>query len=104
MINPCGHRVLVKPEPVEKVTKSGIILHHDAAEREELANIIGTVVAIGPTAWMTENLGKVAWCKVGDRVAFAKYGGFVMVDPEDGEKYRLINDEDCTCIITGGAE
>jgi chaperonin GroES len=99
MIEPVGHRVLVKPDSVEEVTKGGIILAQTTRETQQLAGIIGTVVAVGDNAWKGFDDGH-AWAKVGDRVAFAKYGGFVIEDPTTKEQYRLLNDEDITCIIT----
>ena len=98
MIVPAGHRVLVKAEEVEKVTKGGIILSDTAVDRNTEANIFGVIVAIGETAWKAFDDG-AAWASVGDRVAFAKYGGFVIEDPDTGEKFRLLNDDDITAIV-----
>ena len=98
MIVPAGHRVLVKAEEVEKVTKGGIILSDTAVDRNTEANIFGVIVAIGEAAWKAFDDG-AAWASVGDRVAFAKYGGFVIEDPDTGEKFRLLNDDDITAII-----
>ena len=49
-------------------------------------------------AWKAFDGGE-PWAKVGDRVAFAKYGGFKIEDPDTKEVYRLLNDEDITAII-----
>lgn len=98
MIEPAGHRVLVRIEEVENKTKSGLFIPTDVAEKETEANIFGILVAIGNNAWKGFDDG-VPWAKVGDRVAIAKYGGFIIKDPETGEKLRLLNDEDITAII-----
>lgn len=98
MIVPAGHRVLVRVEETEKVTKGGIIIADTIADKQTEANIFGEIVAIGDTAWKAFDDGE-AWAKIGDRVAFAKYGGFVIQDPETGERFRLLNDEDVTAII-----
>ena len=98
MLEPAGHRVLVKVEDAETVTKGGIIVAQSIADRNTEAGIFGTVVAVGETAWKAFDDGD-AWAKVGDRVAFAKYGGFVIEDPESKEKFRLLNDEDICCVV-----
>ena len=97
MISPAGHRVLVKVDEVEKVTKGGIIITDTIADRKQEAGIYGTVVAVGPTAWKAFDDGQ-PWAGVGDRVAFAKYGGFIIEDTDE-EQYRLLNDEDVVAVI-----
>ena len=97
MIVPAGHRVSVRVDEAEKVTKGGIIIADTIADKQTEANIFGTVVAVGDTAW--KDFGGRSWAVVGDRVAFAKYGGFVIQDPDSGEKFRLLNDEDITAVI-----
>lgn len=97
MIEVCGHRVLLKPKDVEKVTKGGIYIPDTIAEKERLATTVGRVVGIGPTAWY--DFPGEPWCKVGDLVMYGKYGG-KMVDAPDGNKYVLINDEDCLAIVS----
>ena len=40
---------------------------------------------------------------IGDRVAFAKYGGLQM-EGADGEEYRVLNDTDITAQVDEGLE
>lgn len=96
---PCGHRILVKPERVEdtdpayKAAKElGFKFVESNLKQEQAAIDKGTVIAIGPTAF--KDFGGIAWCKVGDRIAFAKYGG-KFVDPEN----LILNDEDVVCVL-----
>lgn len=98
MIKPQGHRVLVRPDKKEEKTVGGIIIAETIREREELAGIFGTVVAIGPNAWAAFDDGK-PWAQVGDRVVFSKYGGLVLEDPDTKELFRLLNDDDIYCTI-----
>ena len=35
------------------------------------------------------------WCKVGDKVIFAKYAGLLYLG-KDGKQYRMVNDKDIT--------
>jgi co-chaperonin GroES (HSP10) len=69
-------------------------------ERERYAQTFGTIVAIGPTAWKGFDDG-APWAKVGDRVSYAKYGGYLLEDPETKEHFRILNDEDVVSVITG---
>jgi co-chaperonin GroES (HSP10) len=99
-IKPAGHRVLVLPDPIEEVSEGGIIMvTSNNTDREKQAQMFGTVVDIGYTAW--KDFGGGNWCSVGDRIAFAKYGGFIIKDPADGKEYRLLNDEDVCAVVTG---
>ena len=98
MIEPAGHRVLVKVEEIESRTAGGIIVPETIREKQTDENIFGTIVAIGRNAWKAFDDGQ-PWAKVGDRISFAKYGGGYITDPITGEKFRVLNDEDVTTII-----
>lgn len=111
-IEPAGYRVIVRPDPLEALEEkemqryqslqaSGFeIADPKDKKRKEQAIHIGTLMAIGKTAWLAHDNGE-PWAKVGDRVYFAKYGGFLI--EEDGVQYRLLNDEDITAIVREGA-
>lgn len=96
-IQPAGHKILVKPKKVEKVSKGGIILTLDE-ERYAEATTEGTVLAIGPTAYKKVDDGTV-WCKVGDRISYGKYAGAFIVDNETQEKFVVIHDVDVVAIL-----
>lgn len=100
-IRPAGHRVLVKPDDVDEKTSGGLYLAVETKERKANEQIFGTLVAIGENAWKAFDDGK-PWAKVGDRVTFAKYGGFSIDDPKTKEKYRILNDEDIVSVIVEG--
>lgn len=96
---PCGHRILVKPEKLhdtdptfKSAANAGIVIPEMAKKQEQAAMDKGYVVAIGPTAF--RDFGGEAWCKVGDKVAFAKYGG-KFID----EETLILNDEDIVCVL-----
>jgi co-chaperonin GroES (HSP10) len=106
-VYPCGDRVLVLPDKIEK--KVGMIeIPDQIVENHGMAQTIGTVVAVGPDAWThyTENGThgvtvrgfKGAFAKVGEKVMFAKYGG-LKVRGKDDKEYRLINDIDVTAKV-----
>lgn len=94
-ITPQGHRVLIKAEEVEETTKGGIVLPGELTKKQQLAEIRGRVIEIGLTAYSDQ---AAPFCKVGDRVIFAKYSG-ILYDGKDGEEYRVINDLDIVATI-----
>ncbi len=96
-ILPTGGHVLVKPEKVEEVTKGGIILTQTTRDSEQAAATIGKVVAIGPAAWKDIDDG-TPWCKLGDKISYAKYAG-VSMKGADNESYVLINDNDILSVL-----
>lgn len=98
-IIPLGHRLLVKPEDLKEVDpllakakELGIHIESDELKRDQAAVDKGTVVAIGDTAF--KDFGETPWCSVGDLVAFTRYGGKTLKDPEDNVEYIILNDED----------
>jgi chaperonin GroES len=93
---PAGHRVLVKPDPVDEVSKGGIILNHQNKNRVEEAQVTGTIIEVGPQAWKDFSDG-TPWAKSGDRVMFAKFGGCLV--EIQGVAHRIMNDEDITAVI-----
>lgn len=96
-----GHRVLVKPEAVEKVSKGGIILAQDD-KRQFMATDRGTVVDVGPMCWRNYDYGQPdwkPWCKPGDQVVFARYAGKIVKHPETEEEFFLMNDEDIQVVL-----
>lgn len=99
-IYPKGHRVLIRAEEVEEKTQGGILLPGEITKREQLAEIRGRVVAIGSTAYSDQ---AEPFCKVGDRVIFAKYSG-IIYDGKDGVEYRVINDLDVVAKLDEEAE
>lgn len=96
MLEPVLWRILIKPDPVETKTSSGLIIAKDV-KREEAATERGTVAAIGSTAFKAYDSDPPF--KVGDRVYFAKYAGKIVEDVEENEKYILLNDEDIVAVI-----
>jgi co-chaperonin GroES (HSP10) len=94
-IRPVGVSILVKPDPIEQTTASGIITStHAQHEREEMGQTDGVVIAIGPNAYFDET----PRCEVGDRVVMAKYAGMVRKGLDEAT-YRLIKDDDVKAIL-----
>ena len=96
-IFPTGGHVLVFPKPVEEKTAGGIFLPQTTRDTEQQAATIGTVVAIGLSAWLDLDDGH-PWCKVGDTVSYARYSGVSMTGKDD-QNYVLINDNDILAVL-----
>ena len=102
-IEPCGHRLLMKPfkqEEVDEVLRSakkfGIVISNSNQKREDASVDKGIVLAIGPNAFKAFDGGE-PWCSVGDTVLFTKFAPKFV---EDGEStYGLLNDEDVIAVI-----
>jgi chaperonin GroES len=88
---PLGHRLLVLPDPVEEKTASGIVLARETTGRDEMAQVRGTLVAVGTGCW--KDTTEPNWAEPGDRIVFGKYAGLMWVG-NDGKKYRILNDLD----------
>lgn len=94
-MKPKGHYVLIQPDDVEETSDGGILLNVNT-DRELAATTTGTVVAIGPTAWMAYDYDKpewAPWAKVGERVTFVRHVSTIVLDKESGTKYFVIADE-----------
>lgn len=114
-IVPCGHKVLVKPDSLEEehkvegTNKALVIVRHNE-RAQQAAQIEGTIVGIGPTAWeafrTVDDEGKWVngkpWATIGDKVLYGKYTGTI-VDPVGDDKMEdflvLINDEDINAVV-----
>lgn len=101
---PCGHRVLIKPQKLEEVDdaykaaqRAGIILQETHEKLQQAAIDKGLVISVGSTAF--KDYGGEAWCKEGDLVAYARYGGKLIKDPKTQEDFLVLNDEDIIAII-----
>ena len=79
-VKPLSDRIVVKPEPAEEKTASGIILPDTAQEKPQM----GTVLATGPGKISDSgDLVKMS-LKNGDKVLYGKYSGTeITVDGDD---------------------
>jgi len=79
-VKPLSDRIVVKPEPAEEKTASGIILPDTAQEKPQM----GKVMAVGPgKSSDSGELIKMS-LKKGDKVLYGKYSGTeITVDGDD---------------------
>ncbi len=96
MIQLLLHHILVKLDDIETKTQSGIILAVDE-KKERKAVEYGTVVQIGPTAFLDYGRSPDI-LKEGDRISLNRYSGKSVVD-SDGSEYVVVNDQDVLCIV-----
>lgn len=97
MLVPILHRLIVKLDSLEEVSAGGIVLPKDLIKKERKAIEIGTVIAIGETAFKDYG-GSMGTVSIGDRVVVAQYSGKEVKDV-DGTVYVVINDEDVLIIL-----
>jgi co-chaperonin GroES (HSP10) len=106
MIIPVLHRILVKQDKLEEVDEvykrakqAGIQIAISEAEkaRAQVGVDKGKVVAIGSTAFQDFNTTPPV--EVGDYVAYARFGGKIIVDPFTNEEFVALNDEDIVCVF-----
>jgi chaperonin GroES len=92
-IKPLADRVIVKPNPAEETTKSGLFLPDTAKEKP----IEGKIVAVG-SGRVTEDGKNVPMnLKAGDKVLYGKYSGTEI--KIEGEEYLIMRESDIYGII-----
>ena len=79
-LKPLGDRVLIKPEPAEQKTATGLYIASNAQEKPQR----GEVVAVGAGKLNDKGERMPIDVKVGDTVIYGKFGGNeVKIDGED---------------------
>jgi len=92
-IKPLGDRVVVKPQPAEEKTASGLFIPDTAKEKPQK----GTVVAVGPGR--VENGTKIDMTvKAGDTVLYGKYSGTEI--ELDGEDVLIMRETDILGVVS----
>lgn len=106
---PTEYRVLVRPIEVEQMAGRGklIVKPQETAFREQAAQTIGIVIAVGGKAFedfadeMPDGSLTGIVPEIGDRVLFAQYAGMYISEEQsvDGEEYRILNDKDVLAVF-----
>jgi chaperonin GroES len=89
---PIGDRAIVRSEPDEEKTKSGIVLPDTAKEKSQE----GTVIAVGPGRVLDSGQRVPLEVKIGNKIIYSKYGGTEV--KIDGEEYIILNERDILAI------
>ena len=107
-IQPFGSRVLVQIRSAKNRTASGIYLDTGTKDTEKWNTQVGKVISVGPLAFKNRNTMAAwpegDWCKPGDYVRVAKYGGDRWEVPlPNGESalFVIFNDLDIIGSVKG---
>jgi co-chaperonin GroES (HSP10) len=97
---PKGWKMLIAlPVFEERATESGIILTDATKKAEEVASVLGYVMAMGDDAYKDTNKFPTGpWCSIGDFVIMRSYSGTRFV--VGGHEFRLINDDTVEGVVT----
>jgi len=107
-ITPFGSRVLVQIRSPKTKTASGIIIDNGSRDTEKWNTQVAKVISVGALAFKNRNTmdswPEGSWCKPGDYVRVAKYGGDRWEVPmANGETalFVIFNDLDIIGQVTG---
>jgi|TARA_B100000282_G_C31404434_1_gene341676 co-chaperonin GroES (HSP10) len=96
--DPKGWKILVAMPQADEKTEGGIIKASQTIKDEEVSNICGYVLKIGPEAYKDkQRFPSGPWCEKGDWVIFRAYSGTRMV--MYGQEFRLINDDTVEAVV-----
>jgi len=93
-----GFNLLVVVEPVEEVTKGGIILTSQTTDKESQVQTRGRIISMSPAAFDFADFPADSIPKLGDAIVFAKLAG-IRTKGADGKEMRIILDKDVCAII-----
>ena len=96
-LHPTADKVLIQPVEIQKKSAGGIILADQTTDKEELAQVIGTVIAMGGTCKAVDAQGnlicpEMEGIEVGDLILYARYTGAEF--PVNGIRYRIARARD----------
>ena len=94
-IRPLRDKVIVKPRPVEDMSKGGIII----PETSKDAPVEGTVVAVGNGILTRDGNIIPLDVKVGDKILYKKNGQTVTEIEVDGDKYLIMSEMDILSVV-----
>lgn len=107
-IQPFGSRVLVQIRNPKQTTASGIILDPGSKDTERWNTQVAKVISLGPLAFKNRNTMESwpegDWCKPGEFVRVAKYGGDrweVNYGERETALFVIFNDLDIIGRVTG---
>ena len=106
---PLGGRILVQlRRSRKKTTRAGIVLVEETKETEKWNTQVAKVIMLGPLAFKNRNTMESwpegDWCKPGEYVRVAKYGGDrweVSYDRSQVALFVIFNDLDIIGRVTG---
>tara|TARA_R100000664_G_C2704792_1_gene103834 strand:- start:94 stop:486 length:393 start_codon:yes stop_codon:yes gene_type:complete len=95
---PAGYRILIAMPDVDEKTEGGIVKASSTIRDEEVSNICGYVLKLGPDAYADQGrFPNGPYCKKGDWVVFRAYSGTRL--KIYGKEFRLINDDTVEAVV-----
>ena len=95
---PSGYRILLAMPGVKEKTDGGIFLSDSHKHHEQVAAVVGFVVAIGPEAYKDKaKFPEGPWCKEGDWVICRTYSGTRL--KIHGQEFRFVNDDTIDGVV-----
>lgn len=101
LVQPKGYRLLVMIYQTQRKTDGGIWKADDTIRREDHAQTIGYVVAMGADCFSNRE----TWpsgeplCEVGDYIMFRAYAGTRFKLEGSDNEYRLLNDDAVEAVV-----
>lgn len=95
MFRPLADRILVRPDPVEKTSRGGIMIPETAQERP----MHGEILAVGPGKRDAKGRIRPLDVKPGDRIMFGMRAGHEHTI--DGETLRVMQQADIMGLTNG---
>ena len=95
---PTGWKILIAMPKADEKTDGGIVKATQTIKDEEVSNICGYVLKLGPECYKdTNRFPSGPWCQKGDWVVFRAYSGTRM--KMYGQEFRLINDDTVEAVV-----
>lgn len=105
IIKPTGWKVVVVMAKYPEKTAGGVFLPQESREKEQLAQVVGLVCAMGPLAFTGERFCGVRSFEVGDWVTMRPYQGdrLNITGFDEEQEIRLINDDVPSGVVSDPA-
>lgn len=94
-IKPLRDKVVVKPRPVEEMSKGGIIIPETVKD----VPVEGTIVAVGNGILTRDGNIIPLDVKVGDKILYKKNGQTVTEIEVDEDKYLIMSEMDILSVV-----
>lgn len=95
---PTGYRILIAIPKAEDTFESGLAKAKVTKEIEEVATVVGFVMAMGPDCYKDASKFPTGpWCKEGDYVVIRAYSGTRI--SIFGQEFRIINDDTVEGVV-----
>lgn len=93
-LKPLRDKIVVKPQPIEDVTKGGIIIPETAKD----APVQGEVIAVGSGILNRDGVSIPLEVQVGDQILYKKNNMGTEIEHE-GQKYLILSEIDILGIL-----